>query len=154
MDFQFQSRSTTELDMGSIHVQIHSERFTKVVTWAYARTAKVWNLPNDTASSLIGFSLRTWDGFINEEWNGLLEQDELRRISAIVGLCKVVHHYFSEKLTNTGQSFGGSKPINLMLDGGFPDLPKVSRFAPSRIVGTISWEISQKNLPLWSTAST
>lgn len=161
MDLQFRYRLTTELDMVSIHVQIDSERFSKVVTWAYACTAKVWNLPNATAASLIGFSLRTWDGFINEEWNAMLEQDRLRRISAFVGLCKVMHLYFSEKLTNkwgnlanTGQSFGRSKPINLMLDGGFPDTRKVSRFAPSRIGETISWEISQENIHVWSTART
>lgn len=144
-----------------ISIPIDSERFSKVVTLTYARIEKVWSQPNATAASLIGISHWTWDGFIKEEWNGFLEQDQLRRISAIVGLCKVVYLYFSEKLAkkwgnlaDTGQSFGESKPIDFLLDGGFPNMRKVLRFAPIRFRGIISWEIFQENIHFWSTAST
>lgn len=133
MDLQFQHSATTVLDSDSI--QIDSERFSKVAARAYARIAKAWKLPNAVAASLIGVSLRTWESFINEDWTGRLEQDQLRRISAIVGLYKALHLYFSAKLANkwvtlanTGQSFGGKKPINLMLDGGFPAIMKIRNY--------------------------
>ena len=103
------------------------ERIVSVAARAYARIAAAWKLPNPAAAALIGVSERTWARMKTEQWNGSLDQDQLMRVSAVTGLYKALHLYFSDKiadrwvrLANTGPSFGGHKPIDIMLRGGLP----------------------------------
>lgn len=103
------------------------ERVVSVAARAYARIAAAWNLTNPAAAALIGVSERTWARMKTEQWNGSLDQDQLMRVSAVTGLYKALHLYFSDKiadrwvrLPNTGPSFAGHKPIDIMLRGGLP----------------------------------
>jgi len=108
------------------------ERISSVAARAYARIAAAWKLSNPVAAGLLGVSPRTWGRIKSDNWNGVLDQDRLMRVSAVTGLYKALHLYFSRSiadrwvsLPNTGRSFAGHKPIDLMLDGGLPTIMQV-----------------------------
>lgn len=98
-----------------------------VATKAFARIATAWSLKNDQAAELAGVSARTWARIKASEWTGDLSQDQTLRLSAITGLYKGLHLYFSDnladrwvQLANAGTPFVGKAPVEYMRDGGLP----------------------------------
>lgn len=98
-----------------------------VATKAFTRIAAAWSLKNDQAAELAGVSARTWARMKASEWTGDLSQDQTLRLSAIAGLYKGLHLYFSDgladrwvQLINTGSPFVGKAPVEYMRDGGLP----------------------------------
>ena len=103
------------------------DRVAGVAAKAYARIAAAWSLTNKVAAELIAVSPRTWARMKAGNWAGRLNRDQLMRISAITGLYKALHLYFSDALAdrwvalrNTGPMFGGRDPVDMMIDGGLP----------------------------------
>jgi len=104
-----------------------SEEMSAVAAKAYARIADLWKLRNDEAAELIDVSPRTWSRIKSGEWSGHLSKDQLLRISGVTGLYKALHLYFSDELAdrwvslpNTGPSFGGRAPRDVMIENGLP----------------------------------
>lgn len=94
---------------------------------AFRRLAAAWSLTNEEAAQLADVTDRTWARMKRPGWSGRISQDQLLRLSALVGLYKGLHLYFSEpladrwvKLANTGPLFGGTSPVAYMLEGGLP----------------------------------
>lgn len=123
-------------------MKLDTERFSKVAMRTYGRISEAWKLSNVVAAPLIGVSLSTWDGIKTEDWDGRLEPEQLMRISAVIGLYEALHRYFSEPIANqwvsienTGQSFGGHKPINIMVDGGYPAIIKIRNYVEALLCG-------------------
>lgn len=104
-----------------------ADQVANVAAKAYARIAAFWKLNNAEASELIAVSPRTWARIKTGDWVGTLKRDQLMRISAVTGLYKALHLYFSDDLAdrwtglnNSGPLFGGRTPIDFMVDGGLP----------------------------------
>ncbi len=104
-------------------------RVARVGAKAYARIVQAWGLDNAAAAGLIGVSARTWTRIKQGEWTGRFSQDQQMRLSAIVGLYKALHLYFSEPLAdewvslpNTAALFAGRAPVQFMAAGGLPAL--------------------------------
>lgn len=90
-----------------------------------------WNVPVERAGELLGgiprssvYKLRTAAG--------TLRQDELTRISYIVGIYKALHILLPDPLAdrwvnqpNDNLLFGGQTPIEYMVKGGIPGLHQV-----------------------------
>ena len=98
-----------------------------VAAKAYARIAAAWKLNNAVSAELISVSPRTWARMKTGDWNGKLNRDQLMRISAITGLYKALHLYFSDgladrwaQLANAGPLFGNRSPVEIMIEGGLP----------------------------------
>lgn len=98
-----------------------------VAAKAYARIAAAWKLKNAAAADLISVSTRTWARMKKQNWDGALKKDQLLRISALVGLYKALHLYFSDELAdrwvslpNNGPLFRGRTPEEFMVEGGLP----------------------------------
>ncbi|MEQ8296900.1 MAG: DUF2384 domain-containing protein [Nitratireductor sp.] len=98
-----------------------------VAAKACARIAEAWRLRNEEAAGLLDVSARTWARVKTGSWSGRLSQDQLLRASGLIGLYKGLHLYFSDpladewvRLANTGPSFGGRRPIDVMMAGGLP----------------------------------
>ena len=94
---------------------------------ALARIAEAWRLRNEDAARLVDVSARTWNRIKHGAWSGRLSQDQLLRASGVIGLYKALHLYFSDDLAdewvtlrNTGPSFGGRTPLEIMIEGGLP----------------------------------
>ena len=99
----------------------------RVAAKAYARIMAAWKLNNNEAADLIAVSPRTWARMKTSAWAGRLSKDQLMRVSAITGLYKGLHLYFSDTLAdrwitlrNTGPMFGGRSPAEAMIEGGLP----------------------------------
>ncbi len=103
------------------------DRVASVAIKAFARIVEAWELKNETAAALIGASARTWARMKKEDWTGRLSKDQLLRVSALSGLYKALHLYFSDTLAdrwvgldNKGPLFGGRSPLEMMEEGGLP----------------------------------
>ncbi|MCG8548492.1 MAG: DUF2384 domain-containing protein [Alphaproteobacteria bacterium] len=104
-----------------------AERVAEVAAKAYARVVAAWKLRNAEAAELIAVSPRTWSRMKAAKWSGALSKDQLARVSALVGLYKALHLYFSDELAdrwvsldNSGPTFAGKTPAEKMIDGGLP----------------------------------
>ena len=94
---------------------------------AFRRLTGLWSLSNEEAAALLDVTDRTWSRMKKPGWTGRVPQDQLLRLSALVGLYKALHLYFSDaladrwpKLPNTGPLFHGASPVAFMLAGGLP----------------------------------
>ena len=106
-----------------------SDKIASTAAKALVRLADFWRLKNADAANLIGVSGRTWERMKSGSWSGRFSQDQLQRASALVGLYKALHLYFSDALAddwvtleNAGPAFGGRRPLDVMADGGLPTI--------------------------------
>lgn len=124
---QIVSRTSRPSDAGVGPNAGSEDRIPGVAAKAYANIAELWKLRNDEAADLIDVSPRTWSRIKGGAWSGHLSKDQMMRISGITGLYKALHLYFSDgladewvSLANTGPSFGGRAPKDVMIDSGLP----------------------------------
>lgn len=102
--------------------------YTEAALEAFVRLTDIWRLNSKQACALVGEgSDRTWFRMKAREWHGVLSQDALTRISAMIGLYKGLHLLFSDPLAddwirrpNTEPVFGGDAPVDHMIKGGIP----------------------------------
>lgn len=94
---------------------------------AFRRLVGAWSLTNEEAARLLDVTDRTWGRMKREGWSGRVSQDQLLRLSALIGLYKGLHLYFSApladrwvKLANAGPLFRGATPLAFMVEGGLP----------------------------------
>lgn len=110
-------------------------RLTPAAVAGMVNLAEIWRLNTAEICTLLGdVSERTWFRMKNGGWTGVLSQDSLTRISALIGIFKGLNLLFSEKLANewvslpnTGALYGGRRPLDVMIDGGIPSLLLVRR---------------------------
>jgi uncharacterized protein (DUF2384 family) len=103
-----------------------------VAVKALIRLAAAWHIGNAEAAELAGVSTRTFERIKAGTWSGHLSKDQLQRVSALVGLYKGLHLYFSDDLAdewptlgNAGPLFGGRRPVDAMIEGGVPAMVEV-----------------------------
>ena len=109
-------------------------RLTPTAIRAMKRVAEHWNLKGQEASALLGVSPSTWDRMSAGKWQSSLSQDQLTRVSAIVGVFKGLHLLFADsmadrwvRLRNKGPLFASHSPIEVMIEGGIPMMLDVRR---------------------------
>jgi len=109
-------------------------RLSTVALKAFIALAQHWKLTNQEAAMLLGVSGSTWDR-IKKGSRPTLNQDQLTRISAVVGVYKGLHLLFADgmadrwpRLQNKGPLFEGSTPIAAMVEGGIPLMLDVRRY--------------------------
>ena len=102
---------------------------------AFRALGREWKLSNGEAAALLGVSESTWDRIKRGAWGQPLSQDQLTRVSAVVGLYKGLHLLFADgmadrwpRLTNSGPLFGRKSPIEAMIDGGIPVMLDARRY--------------------------
>lgn len=110
------------------------ERLTATAIRAMRKVADHWKLKGHEASSLLGVSPSTWDRMNAGKWESSLSQDQLTRVSAIVGVFKGLHLLFADgmadrwvRLRNRGPLFENHSPIEVMIEGGIPAMLDVRR---------------------------
>lgn len=103
------------------------ERLTPTALKAIRNLAAAWGLTGDVAATLVGVSPSTWDRISADGWKQTLSQDQLTRISALVGIFKGLHLLFADdmadrwpRLPNSGPLFQNLSPIAAMQQGGIP----------------------------------
>jgi hypothetical protein len=109
-------------------------RLSKVALKAYTRLVGQWGLTGLEASALLDVSTSTWER-LKQGKDKSLSQDQLTRISALVGIYKGLHLLFADdmadrwpRLDNKGPLFGRLTPIDSMMRGGIPQMLDVRRY--------------------------
>lgn len=102
---------------------------------AFTRIAEAWSLTAAEAAGLADMSDSTWKRARKPAFAGELTQDQMLRLSALVGLYKSLELYFNPpiatqwvKLANQGPEFEGQRPIDAMVRGGLPKIIRVRTY--------------------------
>ena len=110
-------------------------RLSRVALKAYRRLVEHWGLTGHQAAALLDVSTSTWERLKQKRKDKSLSQDQLTRISAMVGIYKGLHLLFADdmadrwpKLDNKGPLFARMSPIDSMLKGGIPQMLEVRRY--------------------------
>ena len=109
-------------------------RLSPVAIKAFLALMKAWGLSNAEAAALIGVSASSLDR-IKRGARPMLSQDQLTRVSALVGVFKGLHLLFADstaddwiRRSNTGPLFDRRTPIEAMIEGGIPQMLDVRRY--------------------------
>lgn len=110
------------------------ERLSEVAIKAFLGLSKAWGLSNAELSGLLGVSASTVDR-LKRGYRPTLSQDQLTRVSALVGIYKGLHLLFGDSTAdewvrrpNRGPLFDRQTPIHSMLEGGIPRMLEVRRY--------------------------
>ena len=110
------------------------ERLSPTAVRAIKNVTEQWGIKGAEIAALLGVSTSTWDRMSAGSWEGALSQDQLTRVSAIVGLFKGLHLLFADdmadrwvRLRNRGPLFENRTPIEAMIEGGIPMMIDVRR---------------------------
>ena len=108
-------------------------RLSEVALKAFLALMKAWGLSNAEASALLGVSGSTLDR-MKRGYRPTLSQDQLTRVSALVGVYKGLHLLFADETAdewtrrpNRGPLFDRQTPIGAMIEGGIPRMLEVRR---------------------------
>ena len=98
-----------------------------------------WQLRNEDAMSMLGGISHGRYFELKRHRKGLLSQDELTRISLLIGIFKALNILFGQRLANQWTSrpnsnpmFNGAPPLQYLSRGGVPALIGVRRLLDSR----------------------
>ena len=109
-------------------------RLSPVAIKAMKEIATHWHLRGHETAALLGVSPSTWDRMAAGKWEQSLSQDQLTRVSAVVGVFKGLHLLFADdmadrwaRLRNRGPLFDNRTPIEAMIEGGIPAMLDLRR---------------------------
>ncbi|HST09969.1 MAG TPA: MbcA/ParS/Xre antitoxin family protein [Terriglobales bacterium] len=98
-----------------------------------------WNVTGDDAMALLGGISNGRFYELKRTRRGVLTQDELTRVSLLIGVFKALNILFSRKLAdqwvsrpNSNPMFGNTSPLNLLIRRGVPGMLDVRRLLDSR----------------------
>jgi hypothetical protein len=114
-------------------------RLSPAATKGLLRLAAHWGLRDeDTRSLLGGMSSGSFYG-MKSRTSKLLDEDQLTRISLLLGIYKALNILYSRKLAdawmtlpNTNAMFGGDSPLNYIKKGGIPAFVRVRQLLDAR----------------------
>ena len=99
-------------------------RLTGTAIKAVSRIVDAWGCSDDEGAALIGLAADTWQQMKAGEWIGVLDQDQLIRASALIGVYEALHNLFADdmanrwpRLINAGGTFKRASPIEMMIGG-------------------------------------
>jgi len=109
-------------------------RLSAVALKAYRRLVAQWALTGQQAAALLDVSTSTWERIKADGKGKALSQDQMTRISALVGIYKGLHLLFADgmaddwiRLDNAGPLFARMSPLESMIRGGIPQMLEVRR---------------------------
>lgn len=110
-------------------------RLSAVALKAYRRLVTQWGLTGQQAAALLDVSTSTWERLKQDGKDKALSQDQMTRISALVGVYKGLHLLFADdmadrwpSLGNKGPLFARLSPVESMIKGGIPQMLDVRRY--------------------------
>ena len=106
---------------------------------AFFAIVEKWQLRNEDAMALLGGASHGRYFELKKNRKGLLSQDELTRISLLIGIFKALNILFSQRLANqwttrpnSNPMFNGAPPLQFLTRGGVPGMIGVRRLLDSR----------------------
>lgn len=115
------------------------KRLSPAAIEALLNIAEKWDLKSDNAMALLGGISNGRYYALKKTRRGLLTQDELTRVSLLIGIFKALNILFGEKLANQWVSrpnsnpmFRNQPPLLFLIQGGMPAMLAVRRLLDSR----------------------
>jgi len=106
---------------------------------AFFAIVEKWQLRNEDAMGLLGGASNGRYFELKKNRKGLLSQDELTRISLLIGIFKALNILFSQRLANQWTSrpnsnpmFNDAPPLQFLTRAGVPGMLGVRRLLDSR----------------------
>jgi uncharacterized protein (DUF2384 family) len=106
---------------------------------AFFAIAEKWELRNEDAMALLGGASHGRYFELKKNRKGVLSQDELTRISLLIGIFKALNILFSQRLANQWTSrpnlnpmFNNAPPLQFLIRSGVPGMIGVRRLLDSR----------------------
>jgi Protein of unknown function (DUF2384) len=115
------------------------QRLTPAATRGLLKVARAWDISADDTRQLLG-GIST-GSFYNLTKGAVkkLDQDQLTRVSLVIGIFKALNILYSRKLAdkwitlpNTNPMFGGETPLRYMQQGGIPAMVRVRQLLDAR----------------------
>jgi uncharacterized protein (DUF2384 family) len=114
-------------------------RLSRPAIEAFFAIVEKWDLRNEDAMALLGGTSHGRYYELKKNRKGLLSQDELTRISLLIGIFKALNILFSQRLANQWTSrpnsnpmFNDAPPLELLMRGGMPGMISVRRLLDAR----------------------
>ena len=114
-------------------------RLSKPAIQAFFAIVEKWKVRNEDAMALLGGVSHGRYYELKKNRKGLLAQDELTRISLLIGIFKALNILFSQRLANQWASrpnsnamFHNAPPLEWLMRGGVPGMLEVRRLLDSR----------------------
>ena len=106
---------------------------------AFFAIVEKWDLRNEDAKALLGGASHGRYYELKKNHKGLLSQDELTRISLLIGMFKALNILFSQRLANQWVSrpnshpmFNNAPPLEFLVRGGVPGMVSARRLLDAR----------------------
>jgi uncharacterized protein (DUF2384 family) len=106
---------------------------------AFFAIVEKWQLRNEDAMTLLGGTSNGRFYELKKNRKGLLSQDELTRISLLIGIFKALNILFNQRLANQWTSrpnsnpmFNGAPPLQFLTRAGVPGMLGVRRLLDAR----------------------
>jgi uncharacterized protein (DUF2384 family) len=114
-------------------------RLTPAAIVAFFAIVEKWELRNEDAMALLGGASNGRYFQLKKKHKAALSQDELTRISLLIGIFKALNILFNHRLANQWTSrpnsnpmFNNAPPLQLLTRGGVPAMLSVRRLLDSR----------------------
>ena len=114
-------------------------RLSPAAVTAFFAIVDKWQLRNEDGMALLGGASHGRYFELKRHRKGLLSQDELTRISLLIGIFKALNILFGQRLANQWTSrpnsnpmFNGGPPLRYLSRGGVPAMMGVRRLLDSR----------------------
>ncbi len=118
------------------------EKLSPAAIEAALKIVEKWELKNEDAMVLLGGISNGRYYELKRSHKGVLTQDELTRVSLLIGIFKALNILFSEKLANQWVSrpnsyrmFNNAPPLSFLMEAGIPGMLAVRRLLDSRRSG-------------------
>src|SRR5580693_3254808 len=128
------SAALTAIEPQTFADESNRARLSEVALKAFLALMNAWSLSNAEGSALLGVSASTLDR-MKRGYRPTLSQDQLTRVSALVGVYKGLHLLFADatadqwaRRPNRGPLFDRETPIEAMIEGGIPRMLEVRRY--------------------------
>lgn len=115
------------------------KRLSPAAIEAILKIADKWALKSDDAMRLLGGISNGRYFELKKKRKGVLTQDELTRVSLLIGIFKALNILFSERLANqwvlrpnSNPMFKNQPPLLFLIQGGMPGMLAVRRLLDSR----------------------
>src|SRR5690606_36427030 len=87
------------------------KRLTGTAVKAVLRIINIWGGSNAEGAALLGVSESTWDRMKAAKWDGTLNQDQLTRASALIGVFKGLHLLFADDMADRWPRLENRPPV-------------------------------------------
>jgi uncharacterized protein (DUF2384 family) len=115
------------------------KRLSPAAVEAFFKITEIWQLRNEDAMALLGGLSNGRYYQLKKSRKGVLTQDELTRVSFLIGIFKALNVLLNRKLANqwvtrpnSNLMFGNAPPLDLLMRGGLPGMLSVRRLLDSR----------------------